>query len=65
MLDTKKMKIFTILSGKPRAAGSIKDHAAIAPQEIGKDNRITITRSEDFYKAHTIQVANLLSFLNR
>ena len=43
MLDTKKMKIFTILSGKPRAAGSIKDHAAIAPQEIGKDNRITIS----------------------
>ena len=65
MLDTKKMKIFTILSGKPRAAGSIKENAGIAPQEIGKDNRATITRNEDFYKAHTIQVANLLSFLNR
>ena len=65
MLDTKKMKIFTILSGKPRAAGSIKENAARAPQEIGKDNRITITRNEDFYKAQTIQAANPLSFLNR
>ena len=65
MLDTKKLKIFAIFSGKPRAAGSIKQNAAIAPQEIGKDNWITITRNEDFYKAHTIQVANPLSFLNR
>ena len=71
MLVTKKINVFSFLFGKPQAADNAASRSASKAQNINRaniaelDNRITITKSEDFYKAHNAAVINPFSQLNR
>ena len=71
MLVTKKINIFSFFFGKPRAANNIKANSASKVRKFEDtnldelDKRISITKSEDFYKAHSVNLINPLNQLNR
>ena len=71
MLVTNKINIFSFLFGKPHAASKTTARSASKAQDLDGtnleelDKRISITKSEDFYKANTIPWTNPLNNLNR
>ena len=71
MVVTSKVNIFTFLFGKPHAASKTIARSASKAQDLDGtnldelDKRISITKSEDFYKANTIPWTNPLNNLNR
>jgi len=71
MLVTNKINIFSFLYGKPHAASKTIARSASKAQDLDGtnleelDKRISITKSEDFYKANTIPWTNPLNNLNR
>ena len=71
MLVTSKINIFSFLFGKPNVASNVKARSVSKAQNLDDtnlgelDKRITITESEDFYKAHTANMINPFSQLNR
>ena len=71
MLVTNKINIFSFLFGKPHAASnttarSVSKAQTLDDTNLGElDKRISITKSEDFYKANAVNVINPLSYLNR
>jgi len=71
MLVTNKINIFSFLFGKPHAASKTIARSASKAQTLDDtnlgelDKRISITKSEDFYKANAVNVINPLSYLNR
>ena len=71
MVVTSKVNIFTFLFGKPHAASKAIARSASKAQDLDDtnldklDKRISITKSEDFYKVHAINVINPMSHLNR
>ena len=71
MLVTNKINIFSFLYGKPHAASKTTARSASKAQDLDGtnleelDKRISITKSEDFYKANTIPWTNPLNNLNR
>lgn len=71
MLVSKKMNVFSLLSGKPRSTSSAKDNGLSTAQDLDNlnlgesDYRINITKHEDFYKTNTAQMVNPLGSLNR
>ena len=71
MLVTGKINLFTFLFGKIQAENKVRaanSSNAQTHQESNQENldrRITIAKSEDFYKAHTISMTNTFSQLNR
>jgi len=71
MLVTKKINVFSFFFGKPLAANKVKTRSASKAQSLDDtnldelDKRITITKSEDFYKAHSVSLINPFNQLNR
>lgn len=71
MVVTSKINIFAFLFGKPHAASNTTARSVSKAQTLDDtnldelDKRITITKSEDFYKANTIPWTNPLNNLNR
>jgi hypothetical protein len=71
MLVTKKINIFSFFFGKPLAANNVKARSVLKAQSLDDtnldelDKRINITKSEDFYKAHTVNMINPFNQLNR
>ena len=71
MLVTKKNNVFSFLFGKPAAGNTVKANSVSKAQNLNGikfdqlDKRITITRSENFYKTNTLNTINPLSHLNR
>ena len=71
MVVTSKVNIFAFLFGKPHAASKTIARSASKAQDLDGtnldelDKRISITKSEDFYKVHAINVINPMSHLNR
>ena len=71
MLVTNKINIFSFFFGKAHAASNVKARSVSKAQTLDDtnldelDKRITITKSEDFYKANTIPWTNPLNNLNR
>ena len=71
MLVTNKINIFSFLYGKPHAASKTTARSASKAQDLDGtnleelDKRISITKSEDFYKVHAINVINPMSHLNQ
>lgn len=71
MLVTRKINVLSFIIGKPQAASNLKARSASNAQNLNNtniesvDNRITITKSEDFYKAHNTSLFNPLNKLNR
>ena len=68
MLVTRKINIFSFVFGKPQATNA---NSASKAQNLNYtifdelDKRISITRSEDLFKTHALNVINPLSQLNR
>lgn len=71
MLVTRKINVLSFFFGKPQAASNVKAHCASKAQNLNDtnldelENRINITRSQDFYKAHTASLNNPFSQLSR
>ena len=71
MVVTSKVNIFTFLFGKQHAASKAITRSASKAQDLDDtnldelDKRISITKSEVFYKVHAINVINPMSHLNR
>jgi hypothetical protein len=71
MLVTSKTNIFSFFFGKPHAASNLKARSASKAQKLDDtnldelDKRISITKSEDFYKAHSVNLVNPFNQLNR
>jgi hypothetical protein len=71
MLVTRKINVLSFIIGKPQAASNLQACSASKVQNLNDtnienlDNRITITKSEDFYKAHNTSLFNPLNKLNR
>ena len=71
MVVTSKVNIFTFLFGKPHAASKAIARSASKAQDLDDtnldelDKRISITKSEDFYKVNTIPWTNPLNNLTR
>jgi len=71
MLVTRKINVLSFIIGKPQASSNVKARSASKAQTLNDtnienlDNRITITKSEDFYKAYNVALINPLSQLNR
>ena len=71
MVVTSKVNIFTFLFGKPHAASKAIARSASKAQDLDDtnldelDKRISITKSEDFYKAHSANMINPFNQLNR
>jgi len=71
MLVTRKINVFSIFFGKPSAANNINARSGSKDQNLNDtniaelENRISITKSEDFYKAHSVSMINTFSQLNR
>ena len=71
MVVTSKVNIFTFIFGKPHPASKAIARSASKAQDLADtnldelDKRISITKSEDFYKVHAINVINPMSHLNR
>jgi len=71
MLVTSKINIFSFLFGKPHVASNVKARSVSKAQTLDDNNlgeldkRISITKSEDFYKAHSANMINPFNQLNR
>ena len=71
MLVTRKINVFSFLFGKPHAASKISARSVSKAQTLDDNNldeldkRISITKSEDFYKAHSANMINPFNQLNR
>jgi len=71
MLVTKKINVFSFFFGKPLTANKVKTRSVSKAQSLDDtnldelDKRISITKSEDFYKAHTVNMINPFNQLNR
>ncbi len=71
MLVTKKINIFSFFFGKPHAVSNVKARSVSKAQKLDDtnldelDKRISITKSEDFYKAHSANMINPFNQLNR
>ena len=71
MLVTRKINVFSVFFGKPSAANNINARSESKAQNHNDkniaelENRISITKSEDFYKAHSVAMINSFSQLNR
>lgn len=71
MLVTRKINVFSFLFGKPNAANNVNARSKSTAQNLNDtnmdqlDKRISITKSEDFYKAHSVSMINSFSQLNR
>ena len=71
MLVTRKINVLSFIIGKPQAASSVKARSAPNAQNLNNtnldelDKRISITKSEEFYKAQAFNVISPLSLLNR
>ncbi len=71
MLITKKINIFSFFFGKPHAANNVKTCSVSKAHKLDDtnldelDKRISITKSEDFYKAHSANLINPFNQLNR
>ena len=67
MLVTKKINIFSFFFGKPLAANKVKVRSASKAQSLDDtnldelDKRITITKSEGFYKAQSFNMISPVS----
>ena len=66
MLVTNKINIFSFLFGKPHAASKTIARSASKAQDLDGtnldelDKRISITKSEDFYKANALNYDQIL-----
>ena len=71
MLVTRKINVFSFFFGKPSAANNVNARSESKSQNLNDtniaelDRRISITKSEDFYKAQAFNVISPLSLLNR
>ena len=71
MLVTSKIKIFSIFFRKPHAAAKTITRSVSKVQKLDDtnldelDKRISITKSEDFYKAHSVNLVNPFNQLNK
>lgn len=65
MLVTRKINVFSFFLGKPQARNFSKARQLNNTAISDLDQKISITRSEDFYKAKALDVLNPLSRLNR
>lgn len=71
MLVTSKINIFSFFFGKPHVASNLKARGGSKAHKLDDtnldelDKRISITRSEDLYKAHSTNLINPFSQLNR
>ena len=71
MLVTSKINIFSFFFRKPHAAKIVNANSVSKSQKIDDtnldelDKRISITKSEDFYKAHSANMINPFNQLNR
>ena len=71
MLVTNKINIFSFLFGKHQAATKTNARRLSRVQKLddtnldGLDRRISITKSEDFYKAHSVNLVNPFNQLNK
>jgi hypothetical protein len=71
MLVTRKINVFSFFLGKPQAESSVKAVTASKARTVKENNfdevdkRISITKSEDLYKAHSASMINSFSQLNR
>jgi hypothetical protein len=71
MLVTRKINIFSFLFGKPHVASNVKARSVSKAKNLDDmnldelDKRISITKSEDYYKAQAFNVINPISRLNR
>jgi hypothetical protein len=71
MLVTRKINVLSFIIGKPQAASNVKARSASKAQNLNDtnldelDKRISITKSEVFYKAHNVALINPMSQLNR
>ncbi len=71
MLVTSKINIFSFLFGKPHVASNVNARSVSKAQNLDDtnldelDKRISITKSEDYYKAQAFNVINPISRLNR
>ena len=71
MLVTNKINIFSFLFGERQAATKTNARHLSRVQKLddtnldGLDRRISITKSEDFYKAHSVYLVNPFNQLNK
>jgi len=71
MLVTRKINVFSFVFGKPHAANNVITRSESKAQNLNDtniaelDRRISVTKSEDFYKAQAFNVISPLSLLNR
>lgn len=71
MLVTRKINVLSFFFGKPHVANNISARSESKAQNLNDtnldelDNRISITKNEDFYKAQAFNVISPLSLLNR
>ena len=71
MLVTSKIYIFSFFFGKPHVASNGKARNVSKAQTLDDhnlgelDKKISITKSEDFYKAHSANMINPFNQLNR
>jgi len=71
MLVTRKNNVFSFFSGKPAAGSTVNANSVTKAQNLNDtkfdrlDKRITITKNEDFYKAHDMSLFNPVNRLNR
>ena len=71
MLVTNKINLFSFFLGKRQAADKANTRSKSKAQNLDNinlnelDNRISITKSEDFYKANGVSMVNAFSHLNR
>ncbi len=68
MLVTRKIDVFSFFLGKPNTANSAIIRSASKAQNLNDanlDKRISITKCEDFFKAHSVNMINPFSQLNR
>jgi len=71
MLVTNKINIFSFLFGKHQAATKTNARRLSRVQKLDDtnldelDRRISITKSEDFYKAHSVYLVNPFNQLNK
>ncbi len=71
MLVTRKINVLSFFFGKPSAANKVIARSESKAQNLDYTNiaeledRISITKSKDFYKAHSVSMVNPFSQLNR
>jgi len=71
MLVTRKINVLSFFFGKPQAAIKVNARSKSKAQNLDDtniadlENRISITKSQDLYKAQAFNVISPLSLLNR